>query len=115
MSAQTQVAPLPLVTDDDGVIRIAGTRIALEILWEAFQEGLTAEAITEQYPALTLAQVYLVIGWMLANPAEVERYLRGRSARAADVRAANERLFPPDGIRDRLLARRVASVTAEKV
>lgn len=76
---------------------------------------MTAEAITEQYPALTLAQVYLVIGWMLANPAEVERYLRGRSARAADVRAANERLFAPDGIRDRLLARRVASVTAEKL
>lgn len=37
MSTQAQVSPLPLATDDDGVIRIAGTRIALETLWEAFQ------------------------------------------------------------------------------
>ena len=44
------VFEIPIETDVDGVIRVAGTRVTLDTLVEAFNEGGTAEEITQQYP-----------------------------------------------------------------
>ena len=98
---------IPLQADADGVIRIAGTRVTLETLVTAFSEGATAEEIVQQYPSLTLADVYSVIGYYLRRSAEVETYLQQRKTRAQAVREQNELRFHPGGLRDRLLARRV--------
>ncbi len=98
---------IPLQADADGVIRIAGTRVTLETLITAFSEGATAEEIVQQYPSLTLADVYSVIGYYLRRSAEVETYLQQRKTRAQAVRQQNELRFHPEGLRDRLLARRV--------
>jgi len=54
---------IPLQADADGVIRVAGTRVTLETLIAAFSDGATAEEIVQQYPSLTLADVYSVIGY----------------------------------------------------
>jgi hypothetical protein len=67
---------------------------------------MTPEGIVEQYPALQLAEVYSVIGYILRHPAEVETYLRDRQRLAEAVRRENEARFDPTGVRDRLLARR---------
>ncbi len=48
---------LPLETGADGVIRVRGTRVTLDTLWAAFQEGATAEEIVQQYPSLSPAEV----------------------------------------------------------
>jgi len=53
--------PPPLVADDDGVIRISGTRVQLETIVLAFDAGATAEEITQQYTSVELADVYAVI------------------------------------------------------
>jgi uncharacterized protein (DUF433 family) len=97
--------PLPLVADADDVIRVAKTRVTLDTVVAAFRDGLTAEEIAEQYSSLTLGQVYAVIGDCVDHQAEVDAYLAAREDRANGVRQANERLFSPEGIRARLLAR----------
>ena len=96
----------PLVADDDGVIRVAGTRIQLETVVVAFDAGATAEEIAQQYTSLDLADVYAVISYVLGNEATVRDYVAKRMESARALRAEVERSAPPDGIRQRLLARR---------
>lgn len=97
---------IPLVLDADGVARIAGTRVTLDTLVAAFEEGATAEEIVHQYPSLRLADVYSVIGYYLRRRQDVEAYLRERQKQAGAVRAQNESRFDPQGVRARLMARR---------
>jgi len=97
--------PIPLAPNADGTILVAGTRVTLETLVGAFQQGETAEAIAEQYSSLDLADVYAVIGYYLRHQTEVEAYLHQQKQFAEAVWAENERRFPAIGLRDRLLAR----------
>jgi uncharacterized protein (DUF433 family) len=98
--------PLPLRTDADGVVRVGGTRVTLDTIVEAFEEGATAEEIVHQYPSLHLADVYAVIGYYLRQRPKVEAYLHRRQEQAKEIRKENESRFDPHGVRDRLLARR---------
>ena len=98
--------PIPLKTDTDGVVRVGGTRVTLDMVVAAFNEGATAEEIVSQYPTLHLADVYAVISYYLRRRAEVEAYLRQRQQLANEVRKQNEARFDLHGVRDRLLARR---------
>jgi uncharacterized protein (DUF433 family) len=97
---------IPLATDADGVIRVGGTRVTLDTVISAFQEGATPESIVQQYPSLDLADIYTVIGHYLRRPAEISAYLRRRGALAEAIRAENEARFDPHGVRHRLLSRR---------
>jgi uncharacterized protein (DUF433 family) len=95
-----------LVPDADGIVRIGGTRVTLDTLVAAFRDGATAETIADQYPSLSLANVYTAIGYYLRHQAEVDDYLQKRRQAATEVRHENETRFNPVGIRERLLARR---------
>jgi len=97
---------LPLQEDTDGVLRVGGTRVTLDTLVAAFEEGATPEEIVQQYPSLQLADVYAVIGYYLRHREEVEQYLQRRHKQAERVRGENEARFPSAGVRERLLARR---------
>lgn len=108
MSLTLNMEPPPLVRDPDGVVRVGGTRVTLDTVVEAFHEGLTAEAIVEQYPSLRLGEVYSVLGYYLRHQIEVDAYLRDRERFAAQIRKENEARFNPIGVRERLLARRRA-------
>jgi uncharacterized protein (DUF433 family) len=105
MSLMVMPEPVPLAADRDGVMRVGGTRVTLDMVVAAFREGATAEEITQQYPSLQLADVYAVIGYYLRHQPEVDDYLRERRARGDEVRRSNEVWFDPAGVRDRLLAR----------
>ncbi len=96
----------PLVADDDGVIRVAGTRVQLEVIVVAFDAGATAEEIVQQYPSLELGEVCVVISYLLGNEAGVRDYVARRAASAKALRTDIERSLPTGGIRQRLLARR---------
>jgi uncharacterized protein (DUF433 family) len=98
--------PVPLHADDEGVLRVGKTRVTLDSVVSAFQEGATAEEIAQQYPSLELADIYSVIGYYLRRRAEIDSYLEARRERAADVRQENESRHDPAGVRERLLARR---------
>jgi uncharacterized protein (DUF433 family) len=106
LAPATEVTPFQV--DAAGVARVGGTRVTLDTVIAAFLDGATAEEIAQQYPTLNLADVYYVIGYYLRRPSEVEAYLRQRTAQAEGVRKENEARFDPQGVRDRLLARRAS-------
>ena len=99
--------PIPLETDADGVVRVSGTRVTLDTVVTAFNEGATAEEIGYQYPSLDLADVYAVIAYYLGQRPQVEAYLRQRQEQADGTRKQNEARSAPFGVRERLMARRV--------
>ena len=110
MSLGLVAEPMPFTTDADGVVRIGGTRVTLDTLVAAFADGLTAEAIVEQYPSLPLGDVYIVLGYCLRHKEEVDAYLQTRRQQALHVRQQNEVRFNAVGIRDRLLARQKSPI-----
>jgi uncharacterized protein (DUF433 family) len=95
----------PLTTGPDGVIRVAGTRVSLETIVYAFDAGSSAEEIVEQYPTLSLSNVYAVISYALDNRQRVDEYVALRRQGTNDLRAEIEKRWPAHGLRDRLLAR----------
>lgn len=106
MTLPLMVDPLPLHTDRDGVIRVGGTRISLDLVVLAFKDGATADEIVERYPTLDLRDVYAVITYYLHHQAEVDAYCCDQERQADEARRLNEARFDPTGIRERLLARR---------
>ena len=106
MSLVLQSQPVPLSTDPAGIVRIAGTRIPLETVVDAFKRGATAEQIVYDYSSLALEDVYAVITYYLQHRDDVEKYLAERQAAARVVREEMQQRFDSRGIRDRLLARR---------
>jgi uncharacterized protein (DUF433 family) len=103
---QMQPIPLPLTLGKDAVVRVSGTRVTLDTVVRAFNRGATAEEIAQQYPSLSLSNVYATISYYLQNRAEVDKYLDKRKKQAQDVKRENQKLFDQSGIRERLLERR---------
>ncbi len=98
--------PLPLRVDAEGVVRVGPTRVPLDTVVGAFQDGAAAEEIVMEYTSLELADVYAVIGYYLRHKSEVEAYLEERRQQSERVRRENEARSDMTGIRERLLARR---------
>jgi len=99
---------IPLEMNTDGVVRVGKTRVTLDTIVMGFTEGATAEEIAQQYPSVYLADIYSVLGYYLRRRSEVEAYLSRRRQQAEQVRRHNEARFDPNGVRDRLLARRAS-------
>jgi uncharacterized protein (DUF433 family) len=97
--------PIPLTVDSDGVTRVGGTRVTLDSIVAAFAQGTPVEGIAQQYPSVSLADVCAVVGFYLRHRDHVDAYLEGRRQQAAAVRQENERRFPPEGVRERLVVR----------
>ena len=98
--------PAPCRMDEDGVLRVTGTRVRLDTVVGAFNSGYSAEEILLKYPSLNLTDIYAVITYYLWHREELDQYLKERQEIAGQVRQENERRFPPLGVRERLLARR---------
>jgi len=106
MSALPATAIVPLFVDPHDVIRVRGTRVTLDSIVNAFLAGATAEDIAQQFPAVALADVYLIIAHYLNHTAEIDNYLSQRRSEATDLQQKVEARFEPSGMRARLLARR---------
>lgn|SRR5512141_2415260 len=108
MATTLQIQPLslPLALSKDGIARVGGTRVTLDTVVRAFIRGATAEEITQQYPSLSLPDVYAVISYYLQNREEVDKYLEERRKHAQAVRRENQKRFDQHEIRERLLARK---------
>jgi len=106
MSLVIEAPPVPLRVDEHGVLRVGETRVPLDTVVYAFNQGASPEEIVLSYTTLALTDVYAVITYYLHNRAEVDAYLLQREAEATQIRAENEQRFPQAGIRARLLARR---------
>jgi uncharacterized protein (DUF433 family) len=101
--------PLPLRTDRDGTIRIGETRVPLETVIDAFNEGAAAEEIAYRYPTLDLGDVYATITYYLRHRSAVDDYIQEQERRGQELRKKIEAQQPDRrSLRERLLARRGA-------
>lgn len=105
MSQAAAAEPVPLVTDSEDVVRIAGTRVTLDTVVEVYRAGSTPEEIARHYPSLQLADVYAVLTYYLRHQEEVDAYLRRRQEEAGAIRQEAEARLDRDDLRERLLAR----------
>ena len=96
----------PLRQDTSGALRVGASRVLVELVIRAFQDGATPEAIAQRYPTATLADIYAVIAYYLRHQDDLDAYLKQRQAEAEELRREIEARFKPDGLRERLLARR---------
>ena len=106
MTLEVVAEPAPLKANEDGVILVGQTRVTLDTVVAVFQQGTTAEEIVHRSPSLNLADVYATIAFYLNHQLEVEAYLQQRRQRSQEIREINQARFDPQGLRDRLLARR---------
>jgi uncharacterized protein (DUF433 family) len=102
-----EAQPVPLRPDEGGAIRVADTRVLLELVIEAYLDGATPETIVQWFDSLRLADVYMVISYFLNHEGEIKEYLRQREELAAEVRRKIEAAQPSrPNFRQELLARR---------
>ena len=106
MSLIIDTEPVPLQIDADGVVRVGGTRVTLETIVIAFQQGATAEEIAQQYPTVPLSDIYAAIAYYLRHRDEVEAYLTDGKRQGDLLRRKQEANRDRQDIRSRLLARR---------
>jgi len=66
------------VEQRDGVYYVSETRISLDSIIYAFQEGCSPETIRGDFEGLTLAHVYGAIAYYLDHEAEMDAYLAQR-------------------------------------
>ncbi|MBP8002566.1 MAG: GrpB family protein [Chloroflexi bacterium] len=79
----------------------------------AYKQGQTADEIVDDFPTVTLPEVYGVIAYYLQNIEKVEAYLQRREEEAALLREKIEaRQGSQEGLRERLLARHRQKQTA---
>jgi uncharacterized protein (DUF433 family) len=92
--------------DTAGALRVGHSRVLVDLVIRAFQDGATPEAIAQRYPTATLADIYAVIAYYLRHREDIEAYLEEREQRAQEVR---QRIEHHQGelteLRSRLLAR----------
>ncbi len=105
MSLVLECESPPLREDETGAIRIGDSRVLLELVIRAFQDGASPETIVQRYPTLSLSDVYITIGYYLRHHQEVESYLNEREQLAESVRQRLSEIQPDLSlIRARLLA-----------
>ena len=80
--------------------RIRGSRVSLESIILPFREGLSPETLVDEFPTLSLEQIYGAITFYLGHRAEIESYLKGIDKLWDDARKNEPPL--PASLRDRL-------------
>lgn len=105
MIADTIIEQIPIRRDEHGRLRVGKTCVLLDLVIYAFRLGSTPETITEQYPSLSLDDVYLAIGYYLRHRDDIDDYLRQQEAEAEAFRREYEVQHPPTLTKAVLLAR----------
>lgn len=65
-----------LVCTPQGTWRIAGTRVSFDSVIHSFWKGATPEEVCQDFPSLSLAQVYEAIAYYLKQRDKVDAYLQ---------------------------------------
>jgi len=108
MSLLIEAEAAPLTIDSGGTVRVGGTRVTLDTIVGAFLQGASAEEIAQQYPVVSLGDIYAVIAYYLRHRAEVDQYLGQRAQEGDALRKEIEANLDRSVIRERLLARRAS-------
>jgi len=68
--------PREYVEERNGGYYIAGSRVSLDSIVYAFRGGESPETIRQNFPSLTLEEIYGAIAFYLGHQAEVEANIR---------------------------------------
>ncbi len=94
-----------LYEDETGAIRVGNSRVLLETVIRAFQDGVSPESIVHRYSTLSLSDVYSTIAYYLRHQDSVETYLSQREKLAESVKQRLSSIQPDlNPIRSRLLS-----------
>ena len=96
---------IPLREEPPGVLRVGKSRVLLELVIHAHQQGASPREIVEMYDTLNIGDVFAVIAYYLAHPEEIDEYLRECDEEAQAVRRKIEASQPPGPSKEELLAR----------
>ncbi len=97
---------IPITVSEEGTIRVGQTRVRLDTVVYAFNEGYTAEEVVAQFPTLDLTDVYAVIAYYLANRPTIDAYIAERAEKAEALRREIEGRPEYQAFRQNLLQRR---------
>jgi hypothetical protein len=82
-------------TDERGTMRAGEAGVMLDGIVYAFDDGASAESIRQQYPGLTLEEVYGAITYYLAHKDDVRAYLQRQDDLWEQWRAKTEEQESP--------------------
>jgi len=97
---------IPLQTDEQGTIRVRGTRVTFESMIQYYLQGQSPEDVQDAFSSVPLNEVYAIIAYYLANREALDGYLNQQAAKADRQREAFEATYPPKMTRVELLKRR---------
>jgi len=79
--------------------------VTLDSVVREFTSGATVEQIQDDFPTLSLREIYGAISYYLGNEDQVEEYLRRRDQEAAQLRSETEDRPRIDALRRRIRER----------
>lgn len=88
------------VENNDGNYRVAGSRVSLESIIAPFLEGASPETLVDEFPTLSLEQVYGAVAFYLAHRTEFDAYMRQTDALWEEARKNRPPI--PAALQDRL-------------
>ena len=82
------------VEQQEGVYRIAGTRVSLDSVVYAYRRGASPESIQRSFPSLALEQVHGALAFYLSHQAEIDEYLVNGEEEFEELRQASREANP---------------------
>ena len=106
MTVAIEAEITPLRVDKHGTIRVGKTRVTLDLVIEAFNNGASPPKIVGMYSALDLADTYFALGYYLRHKAEIDEYIRQGEENADKLGEELKTQFGQAKLRKQLEARR---------
>jgi uncharacterized protein (DUF433 family) len=104
LAIENEITPLKM--NKYGTIRVGNTRVTLDLVVNAFNEGALPQQIVEMYNALDLADTYYAIGYYLRHKAEIDDYLKEGNQTADKLGEELQAHFGQAELRQKLEARK---------
>ena len=96
MNALPESINLPLKFDDEGTIRVSGTRVTLDTVIACYRQGDSPEAIHEGFPSVPLNDIYATLAYYISHQEELDDYLKQRDDEAEQLRQEIEAHYSPE-------------------
>ena len=95
----------PLEVWEDGTIRVANSRVTLDVIVRQFKLGATAEQIQEDFSSLSLREIYAALAFYLERTDYVEDYLKRQKTETQETIEFIEQNLPTKNLRASIRAR----------
>ena len=90
MSITIHADPVPLRADESGEVLVGGSRVLLATLLNYHQQGMTPEALAENFPSVSLADIHSALGYYHRHKAELDAWMAERNRELDELRCQVE-------------------------